>query len=64
MTASHRQAIADAVPEAADKLVVLGISDPYGMELDAYRACLAELERFFEAELPHILSEQNEGDPL
>lgn len=45
MTNSHAAALSQAVPE--EKIVVLsgGISDPYGGNLNAYRACRDEIEK-------------------
>ena len=56
MTEAHRQAIAEALPEAADRLYVLGVSDPYGMPVEAYRACAEQIEAYFVSELPQLLS--------
>lgn len=47
LSPSHRQALVSALPQLADKVFVLGngISDPYGQDLERYRACRDEIER-------------------
>lgn len=64
MTHAHKEAIQKAIPEVKYRIRVLGVADPYGMDITAYRDCLDEIERFFEAELPHILSEKEERSGL
>ncbi len=54
MTDRHRQAITDALPETAERITVLGISDPYGKDLAAYNQCLDEIDRFWEREISRI----------
>ncbi len=54
MTHHHKQAITDALPETADRITVLGISDPYGRDLTAYSECLDEIDRFWEREITRI----------
>lgn len=50
MTQAHKQAILSAVPDAADKIRVLSISDPYGGDLNTYRRCLDEIAAYLEKE--------------
>lgn len=56
MTDSHRNMIVSAVPAAAEKISVLGVSDPYGMPLAAYRDCAEQIVSYFTAALPQLLS--------
>lgn len=58
MTAAHREAILRVLPEAAEKITVIGIPDPYGMDLAAYEACLDAICRFFEEELQNLLRQE------
>ena len=58
MTAAHRVAILRVLPEAAEKITVIGIPDPYGMDLTAYEACLDAICRFFEEELQNLLRQE------
>lgn len=50
MTEAHRRMITAVVPEAAAKLKVMQVSDPYGGGLDIYRQCLREIEAFLKQE--------------
>ncbi len=50
MTEAHRRMITAVVPEAAAKLRVMQVSDPYGGGLDIYRECLREIEAFIRQE--------------
>ncbi len=50
MTEAHRRMIISVVPEAAAKLKVMQVSDPYGGGLDIYRQCLREIEAFLKQE--------------
>ena len=61
MTEAHRRTIESALPEASNQIKVIGVSDPYGLELSAYRNCLNEIKAFFQAELPYIISEKDEN---
>ncbi len=61
MTEAHKQAIVQAMPETAGKIRVLHISDPYGLDITAYRACLDELEHILQEQLPEILSGKDGG---
>ena len=38
-------------PEKANAIWVLQVADPYGQSVAVYRACLAQMERYFEPEL-------------
>lgn len=58
MTAAHRDAILRVLPDAAEKITVIGIPDPYGMDLEAYEACLDAICRFFEEELLNITRQE------
>lgn len=44
MTESHRQSLLSAMPEAADRITVLGVDDPYLRGLAAYRDCRDRLD--------------------
>ncbi len=44
MTESHRQSLLSAMPEAADRITVLGVDDPYLRGLAAYRDCRDQLD--------------------
>lgn len=61
MTEAHRQAIIRAVPAADEKIRVLQVPDPYGMDLYAYRECLKKLEDVLKKQLPDILSGKDKG---
>ena len=50
MTEEHREFLS-ALPGVAEKLVVLGVPDPYGKDLAAYRDCLRALEAALTKEL-------------
>ena len=58
----HQAALISAFPEHAEKIAVLpkDIADPYGGDLDTYRACLAEIEDALRAEF----GEPDGGDLL
>ena len=58
MTETHRDAILRVLPDAAEKITVIGIPDPYGMDLEAYEACLDAIYRFFEEELLNITRQE------
>ena len=64
MTETHRDAILRVLPDAAEKITVIGIPDPYGMDLEAYEACLDAICRFFEKELQNIIHQEadSKGD--
>lgn len=48
MTNAHKKAIVSTYPQLEEKIVVLGVSDPFGGNLDDYRRCRDELVRFYE----------------
>lgn len=52
MTPQHKNVIADALPEVEDKIKVLEIPDPFGLNMDKYRECRDRLYEYFEKELP------------
>ena len=43
MTDAHAALIASVLPQLRDRIVVLGVSDPYGQDLDAYCRCRDQL---------------------
>jgi len=51
MTQQHRDVILDAVPEAAAKIRIMDISDPFGQPLARYHLCCARLIEYFKHEL-------------
>lgn len=51
MSDAHKQAILSVCPEKANAIWVLQVADPYGQSVEVYRACLAQMERYFEPEL-------------
>ena len=51
MTQQHCDVILDAVPEAAAKIRVMEISDPFGQPLARYRLCCSQLIDYFKREL-------------
>jgi protein-tyrosine-phosphatase len=62
MTLSHRQAIVERWPEAAERTVLLlpgkgDIPDPIGQTLGAYRECAEEIAAGLEHHLPRLKSE-------
>lgn len=64
MTQGHKTAIVDVFPELGERISILNISDPYGMELERYRECRDEIERYF---VDNLFSEllqrpQDEGE--
>lgn len=48
VTDSQKEVLADACPEAIEKIQVLHVADPYGGELKDYRACRDQLQRAVE----------------
>ena len=56
MTEAHRRAIIQAVPETAEKIIVLSVQDPYGMPLERYQECADQIETYFKTELPVLLA--------
>lgn len=51
MTEQHKNVIVDALPEVADKIIVMNISDPFSQNLDRYRECRDEMLTYFTKEL-------------
>lgn len=57
---SHANALIMAFPEYAGKVRVLGeIADPFGKDLDAYRACLADIKEGIKSAFPYIFEDEN-----
>ena len=50
MSQSHADALTRFRPELADKIRVMGISDPFGGSLDTYRQCFNEILAYLEDE--------------
>ncbi len=60
MTERHRDAVIALVPDAADKIRVLAMADPYGMPLEVYRECALELSRQLRELTDEIKKEEEE----
>ncbi|MBQ8836935.1 MAG: low molecular weight protein arginine phosphatase [Clostridia bacterium] len=57
---SHAQALIMAFPEYAGKVRVLGdISDPYGGDLERYKACLRDIKDALKSAFPYIFEDEN-----
>ena len=57
---SHAAALIMAFPEYAGKVRVLGdISDPFGGDLDRYKACLNDIKTGIKAVFPFIFEDEN-----
>lgn len=54
MTQSHKNILADTLPEIEDQITVLDIPDPYGRDIGVYRDCRDAMIRFFEKEFAKI----------
>lgn len=54
MSEGQKAAIAEVVPEKADKIKVLDIIDPYGMEIDEYKICRDAFVNIFKKEFPNV----------
>ncbi len=50
MTEAHQQTILAAMPQMAEKIKIMRISDPYGGDIKVYRQCLQEIETYLKAE--------------
>ena len=48
MSEQHRALLSSVLPEAAEKLVVMAIPDPFGGDLSFYKECFAAIRSFFE----------------
>ena len=60
MTASHAAAAIEAVPTAANKVKLLDpqgsdVADPFGGQLEEYRATADAIERFVQARLKELV---------
>jgi len=60
MTAQHQAAVLQYAPNAKTTVLGGGIPDPYGQDLDAYRACAAAILRGVEA-LYHEINEKDDA---
>lgn len=59
---SHANALIMAFPEYAGKVRVLGnISDPFGGDLERYKACLCDIRDSIKAAFPYIFEDENNG---
>ncbi len=60
MTRSHRQAVIDLVPQAADKTELLSrtdeIDDPIGRSAEHYRQCARQIDQAFQQRLKELLT--------
>ena len=57
---SHASALIMAFPEYAGKIRVLGdISDPYGGNLEVYKACLCDIKDGIKSVFPYIFDDEN-----
>ena len=61
MTQQHRDVILDAVPEAAAKIRIMDIPDPFGQPLARYRLCCARLIEYFKHELAMNCDDSTDG---
>ncbi|MDF2567615.1 MAG: protein tyrosine phosphatase [Oscillospiraceae bacterium] len=52
MTEGQKDAISSSLPESKEKIVVLDIIDPYGLDIDEYRICRDALINIFNREFP------------
>jgi len=51
MTLHHKNAIIDAYPSVENKIVVMDIADPFGLDLAAYEQCRDKMLEYFEKEI-------------
>jgi len=51
MTEQHKAFMISCLPQIAERVVVAGISDPFGQPVERYRQCRDELTAFFLKEL-------------
>ncbi len=59
---SHAQALIMAFPEYAAKIRVLGdISDPYGSDLESYKACLFDIKEGIKNVFPYIFKDESDN---
>lgn len=58
MTDSHKNVIADAVPDYEDRIIVLDVPDPFGQDIGIYRECRDKIRDFFEQEFRFRLDEK------
>ena len=57
---SHASALIMAFPEYAGKILVLGdISDPFGGDLERYKACLGDIKAGIKEVFPYIFENEN-----
>ena len=57
MAAGHARAIAPHLPHEKLRVLAGGIADPYGGDLEAYRACARRIDKALPALLPDLLCE-------
>ena len=57
MAAGHARQIADFVPEEKIRVLGGGIADPYGGDLETYRACVRQIDEALSSLLPDFLCE-------
>ena len=62
MTDSHKNAIADAIPDDEDRVIVLDVPDPFGCGIEVYRECRDQIRDFFEREFRFRLNEHPEEE--
>jgi len=55
MAADHARGIADSVPHDKIRILGGGIADPYGGDLDTYRACARQIDGALSSLLPDLL---------
>ena len=44
MSEDQRRLLASAVPDAAEKITVMQVPDPFGGDMEVYRACFAQIK--------------------
>lgn len=47
MSEDQRRLLASAVPDAAEKITVMQVPDPFGGDMEVYRACFAQIKDWF-----------------
>jgi len=57
LSASHARTIADHVPQEKIRVLGGGIADPYGGDMEIYRACLRQIDQALSSLLPDFLCE-------
>ncbi len=54
MSNGQKEVILSAVPDCADKITVMDVIDPYGLELEEYEICRDAFVNFFKREYPDV----------